>query len=285
MVEAPQPQFGLHDYIQRLGTMEVNGMKLHDLHNLRGTFSGEVLSSKGESYDLGQKEAGTFDNVAEHTAMSMLITDVLGEALKLDMTERGNLNLAAWEHDSGKKTERMWQRAIENAEEGGENSALLGDEASKLHKLGERKRMALSNVAAMEEWENTQAGIPQRANELMKSNIPATSEGPGKNVASQIMWFVDATLSGSTIVPISQRFDDLESDPRNGKRNIEFSDSYKGQYGGKSLYEVQRALGVKYEQEFAQKLGIEPTNLYTWLNNKVQERIQTQTMPILPQAA
>lgn len=285
MTETVTPQFGLQDYIKGLGNLEVNGMKLHDLHNLRGTLSGEVISENAESYTLGQEEGGTFDNVAEHTGMSMLITDVLGEALKLDPTERGNLNLAAWEHDSGKKTERMWQRAIENAEEGGENSALLGDETSKLHRLGERKRMALDNVGKMEEWENTQAGIPQRANELMKSNIPATAEGPGDNVAAQIMWFTDATLSGSTIVPINKRFDDLESDPRNGKRNVEFSDSFKDQYEGKSLFEVQRTLGVKYEQEFANKLGVEPAQLYTWLNNKVQERIQTQTMPVLPQAA
>ncbi len=277
MTEAKLPSSGLRGYMQQLNTLCVNGMSLTDLHKLRGTMTGNVAGIRKNSYyELGQ-EGDVFENVAEHTAMALLITDVLGEALGLDMRQRGNLNLAAWEHDSGKKTERMWQRAIETAD-----SELISDEAHTLQVVGERKKMALNNVALMEEWENAEAGIPPAANKLMKSIIPATKEGPGENLAGQIMWFTDAILSGSTIVPIGKRFDDLESDPRNGQRNIEFSDSFKDQYNGESLYAVQRRLGTKYEQEFASKLNVEPKELYAWLSNKVQERISTQNMPVLP---
>lgn len=277
MAEYLQPQLGLPDYIKKLDGIQINGIKLSELHTLRGTFSGEITDSNGELYELGQEEGGTFDNVAEHTAMALLITDVLGEAVGVPDTERGNINLAAWEHDSGKKTERMWQTSIENP-----TGALLQGEDTNLDKDGVRKKVALANTAIMEEWENAMAGIPQRANVLMKANVPTTATGHGDDIGAKIMWFADACLSGTRIVPISERFDALESDPKNGKRNTEFSDSYRDKYEGESLYAVQRRLGSRYEEEFAQKLQIEPIVLYKWLQGKVQERIQTQTMPLLP---
>ncbi len=277
MAEYLQPQLGLLDYIQKLHSIQINGINLTELHTLRGTLSGEITDSDGELYELGQEEGGTFDNVADHTAMALVITDVLGEAFRLPDTERGNLNLAAWEHDSGKKTERMWQTSIEN-----HTDTLLQGEDTNLDKDGVRKRVALANTAAMEEWENALAGIPQRANELMKVNVPPIATGHGDDIAAKIMWFADACLSGTRIVPISERFDALESDPKNGKRNTEFSDSYQDKYEGESLYAVQRRLGSRYEEEFAQRLQIQTTDIYKWLQAKVQERIQTQTMPLLP---
>lgn len=102
--------------------------------------SGDVLRRKGSTYNVGQEEGGIFENVAERTAMTMLITDVLGEALGLPDEERRNLNLAAWGHDSGKKTERMWQKSIEQAETQGETAMLLQEESEALQKPGARKK-------------------------------------------------------------------------------------------------------------------------------------------------
>lgn len=259
--------------MKKLEELIVNGMGLSDLHKLRGTIEAE---------GVGQEEGGTFSNVAEHTAMAMLITDVLGDKLGLSLRERGDLNVAAWLHDSGKKTERMWQRAIEEAENDAE-SDLVKEEDGSLSAAGMRKKQALRETASMEEWENAEVGVSPRSNRLMKENIPDSQEGHGADLAAKIMWFADACLTGTKIQPINQRFNDLESDVKNGARNIAFSDSFKDQYDGKSLYQVQRSLGEKYETEFAQRLGIPKETLYSWLDSAVSSRIQSQQLPILPQ--
>lgn len=134
----------------------------------------------------------------------------------------------------------------------------------------------------MEEWENAQAGISPRANHLMKAPVPPTEEGHENDLAARIMWFADACLSGIKIVPINDRFDALENDPTNGERNKVFSDGFKDKYKGKSLYSVQRSLGEKYEREFAEKLRLQPSEIYSWLTNKTNERIQQQKPPVLP---
>lgn len=267
------PKLSLQDYMKKLEELIVNGMGLSDLHKLRGTIEAE---------GVGQEEGGTFSNVAEHTAMAMLITDVLGDKLGLSLRERGDLNVAAWLHDSGKKTERMWQRAIEEAENDAE-SDLVKEEDGSLSAAGMRKKQALRETASMEEWENAEVGVSPRSNRLMKENIPDSQEGHGADLAAKIMWFADACLTGTKIQPINQRFNDLESDVKNGARNIAFSDSFKDQYDGKSLYQVQRSLGEKYETEFAQRLGIPKETLYSWLDSAVSSRIQSQQLPILPQ--
>lgn len=273
----------LGDYVKKLDKVVLTkGVKLTDLHKVRGTMSGEVRRN-GRPISIGQEEGGIFENVAEHTAMAMLITDVLGEKLGLSGEERANVNIAAWLHDSGKKTERMWQRAIEEAEAQGDEAPLFQGESDVLHEQGRRKKVALENIARMEEWENAEeAGISPRANELMKANVPPSENGHGDDMSAKIIWFADACLSGTAISPIGARFDDLESDERNGARNIAFSESFKDVYDGQSLYQVQRKLGQQYEEEFAERLGISSKDLYRWLISQVDAKIQSQQLPTLP---
>lgn len=274
MSESLSSQPTLKDFIRHLDNLEWNGRSLTDLHKMRGILSGDVLDKDGEVYDtLGQEEGGVWENVAEHGAVSMIVADVLGEAFGLSREERGFLNLAVWLQDSGKKTERMWQSVLEKktgASEEKENAS-------------EEQQIMLRNVSEMEEWENAEAGLfSPRMTYLMRANVPETAEGHGDDLAAKISWFADAILNGAEIVGITKRFRDLETDTRNGQWNIAFSDSFKGKYGGKSLYTVQRELGAQYEEEFAQRLEIGKDELYPWLRKKVNERILLQRMPVMP---
>ena len=113
----------------------------------------------------------------------------------------------------------------------------------------------------------------------MKANIPPRSLHH-ETLVEKIIWFTDACLTGTEITPIDQRFDNLESDPKNGVWNIEFSNSFSPLYDGRSLYDVQRGLGLNYAQEFADILQIKPDEIYEWLKNTIATRLQTNDLPI-----
>lgn len=301
----------IKDVMKGFDGASYRGRRITDLHALRGTHQGPVFDKHGKEYQLGQDERGVWENVVEHTGEATFITDVLAEAMGLKRRERVALNMAAWLHDSGKKTERMWQLAIEGANlEGDEglladDTATIFDAAYNARLTGVRKGQvvpfdaavesstqafkadakvkALDDVTAMEEEENALAGIPPAVSKLMKANIPESENGHD-SLAAKIMWFADACLTGTDIKPIGQRFDDLETDERNGARNKEFSDGFRPKYNGLSLYEVQRQLGERYAAEFAERIGIQPDQIYDWIRTKVQERIDTGTMPLMKAA-
>lgn len=220
-----------------------------------------------------------WENVSDHCAAGTLITDILSEALGLSQDDRIAINLAFWLHDSGKKTERMWQIAIEEGLLVDEDGTEQMDSRDK----SEAKKQALDAVERMEEWENAEAGVSPHISRLMKANIPSSSLGH-VTVSEKIIWFADACLTGMVIKPIRQRFDDLESDPRNRVRNTEFSESFREKYSGKALYEVQRELGDQYAQEFAKQIGMDPLEIFSWLEQKVGERIATHQLPKFPDA-
>ena len=244
-----------------------------DVHILRGTMEGTVSARDATPYDSGQDEGGIWENVSDHCATGTLITDILSEALGLSQDDRTATNLAFWLHDSGKKTERMWQIAIEEGLPMDEDGTERMDSRDK----SEAKKQALDVVERMEEWENAEAGVSPHISRLMKANIPSSHRNA--TIAEKIMWFADACLTGTIIKPIRQRFDDLESDSRNGERNRAFSEGFRQQYNGKTLYEVQRDLGDKYAQEFAQQLGISPSEIFSWLEQRIQERMADQQLP------
>ncbi|PJA38330.1 hypothetical protein CO181_00665 [candidate division WWE3 bacterium CG_4_9_14_3_um_filter_43_9] len=315
------PRNTLQSLLRQLDQFEYHGLKITDLHKLRGTLGGVVYDQTGEIYPDGQEEGGAWENVAEHCLAAMLVTDVLGEALELSGDERKDLNLAAWLHDSGKKTERMWQRTIEgwsqepekpdqttaeepqpSASEILRQNRLLEEESAAQKIIGletlnlpsqepqppkpvnrlEAKKKALKAQEKMEEAENSiDAGFSPKVSKIMKATIPPLKEGHGNNLAEKIMWFADACLTGTEIKPIRQRFDDLENDPKNGPRNRKFSDSFKDRYEGKNLYDLQRELGNRYLKEFSQRIGIEPEKFYSWLQGKVDERLASEQLPLM----
>ncbi|RJR15828.1 hypothetical protein C4579_01255 [Candidatus Microgenomates bacterium] len=246
---------------------------LKDIHILRETMNGVVVASDGSVYEIERDEIGIWDNVSDHCAIGMMITDVLAEAMNAPDTVRREINAAFWLHDSGKKTERMWQIAIEGH---------IRDDKGRFMRRADKseaKKRALAQVGSMEEWENAEAGIPPSVSQLMKANIPPSISG-NKTLAEKIVWFADACLTGTEIKPVRQRFDDLENDSKNGVRNRAFSTSFIPQYGI-SLYDLQRQLGDRYSYEFAAQIGITPEKLYAWLEQRIEERVNLQQMPIL----
>ncbi len=96
-------------------------------------------------------------------------------------------------------------------------------------------------------------GYPADVIALTGANLPASAEGPQTD-EEKVIWYVDAMLTDTTPVPIKQRFDDLEQHPTRGAANKAFSESYRPVYG-RSLYEVQRALGDTVGTHLAQRIG------------------------------
>lgn len=246
------------------------------LARLRGVAEGDVFDDSDIKYVIGQEERGIWDNVLEHSFAALLVTDILGSKLLLD-TDRIATNKAASAHDLSKKTERMWQISLSPSV--GEFTQDEPDMEIELFNDDRRKLIALENVAVMEEWENADAGLDPRVCKLMKANIPESREGH-VTLPEKIMWFADACLTGTAIVPIAERFDNLENDSRNGALNLEFSRSFIPQYGI-SLYDVQRELGQRYVTEFSAQIGIEESHFYGWLREKFDERLDRGIMPVL----
>lgn len=281
MHESREKTPSLNDYIRRLNKLQYNGVSITILHKMRGIIGGNVYSEKNERYALGQGEGGVWSNVAEHGAVGMIVADVLGEAFSLSTQERGELNLAVWLQDSGKKTERIWQKMF--YAQGDEFKNLVEEENIAILNWPERQQKMLDNVAAMEEEENALAGLGSpRIQELMRADIPKSEKGHGDDLAAKISWFTDAILTGPHIVGVTERFDALERDVPGYKMNLFFSESFRHKYEGKTLYEVQRSVGAEYEAEFSKRLGIEQSQLYPWLRRRVEARIRSQKMPVMP---
>lgn len=248
------------------------------IHILRGTVSGEINDETGDTYDNPQAldETGKpdiWDNVSRHCLMGTHITDILAEAMGVSVEDRMMINQAFWLHDSGKKTERNWQRIL---------AATLTDLTPEI----DAQQIMLHDLSLMEEWENAEAGFPIQVSKLMKANIPPSIEGHD-NLLEKIVWFADACLTETVIQEINQRFDNLEQDPKRGQLNREFSQSFTPKYG-MPLYDVQRSLGLRYEQEFCELLSSgdvevinSHTTIYDWLKEKTQERLNLNQLPLL----
>jgi hypothetical protein len=125
------------------------------LHILRGTMHGIVCDYNGDEYN-NSEEYDIWDNVSNHCAMAVWLTDTLARSLGISDSQRSSVNMAIWLHDSGKKTERMWQRDIDEGLPISEDHTYLMDTKDKPDAI----RQALRDVSLMEEWENTEAGIP-----------------------------------------------------------------------------------------------------------------------------
>ncbi|MBI2035435.1 MAG: hypothetical protein HYT12_01990 [Candidatus Liptonbacteria bacterium] len=124
-------------------------------------------------------------------------------------------------------------------------------------------------------------GIPSDIVNLTGANIPNRAEGPTV-LAEKIILYVDIMLTNTEPVPIDERFDNLERgwdgtkvDPERARRYKFFSAAYQNKYGGKSMFEVQRALGRKLSLEFSEMFGYagDPNKLPLFLKKKFQEKL------------
>lgn len=256
-----------------------NGNRLTDILKLRGVMDGAVFDINGEAYDLGQEDGGDLDewrNVARHGLKTALITDVLGEVLGLSLEERRITNLAAVLHDSDKKTERNWQRALESDED---VAALAEGQREGLQSKESQRVRALLDVAAMEALENVEFGIPAEAAALMTVNTPKTINGPQTDM-ERIMWFADACLRMTTIMSAAERMESGRRDVYNGGKNATYAESFRDQFGGRNLYEVQVEIAERLIPELSIRIGVVPEHFYVWLNTKVEEKIARGQLPI-----
>lgn len=227
-------------------------------------FAKSHLSAFRPHYKQGEtlgKGPEVWRNVSEHCLVAGVFADILADELHLATDQKSNVVKAALAHDWFKKHESMAQRAAS------ENGTLS---IQTLSEIKERDSQALQEM-----------GVPRDIISLTGANVPETPEGP-QELPGKIIWYVDAMLSNTEPVPIRQRFDDLErgwdgtkEDPVRAERNIAFSNLYEDQYGGKTLYDVQRELGDKISAEFAQIIGYqgEASQLPLFLKEKLTERI------------
>lgn len=247
-----------------------NGQKVMDVFRARQILLGDLNDEEGASYELPQQpEGGIWEEAAEHTVAAMYVADTLGEAMGLSHKERSQLCQAALLHDSGKKTEQMWLRNVE-----GRNPK---DKTRRVNK----SRAVLDALAAMEDAENTlDLGIDPEVSKLMHANVPPVDRE--QTMQEKIMWFSDAVLQAipkdgilkQNLVTVKTRFDELEKNPR----SVEFSKFFTPTYG-RPLFDVQREIGTKYEQEFANILNMSVEEFYTWLQEQVQKKVQTEEVP------
>ena len=252
-----------------------NGNKLVDLHRLRGVMEGDVNDENGNPYELVGKDPKDilgWEIVLRHCLMASLITDVLSDALSLNDEERRIANTVALLHDSGKRTERGWQRAIET------NGRALAE--GEIDQSSQRqRRQALHNTAQMEEWENVIFGISPRAAALITVNTPKSIEGPQNDIEKTI-WFADACLRITTIMPVALRMEAARRDMIDGGRNVTYHKNFRHQLDGKNLHDVQTAIAEKLIPEFSARIGIAPEKFYDWLREKVKEKIANVELPL-----
>lgn len=246
-----------------------------DLFRLRGVMRGGVVDAKGATYDLGQEDGGDldeWDNIPAHSLMVTIVADILAQSLHISPRERYILNLATWFHDSDKKRERNWQRDLDtNSPE----STLKPDvrfnlEDESITDINAQKAHAFTESGASEVEENAQYGIPPEASRLMDSVNPPTADGHD-NLLEKIMWFADACVRGTTFMSIDNRIHLTAHDKENGERNRAYSEMMREKYDGKSLYEVQTELGMRYVKEFSEALGINSDDFYQHLQQAVSE--------------
>lgn len=214
---------------------------------------GETLGSK--------KNPETWRNVSEHCLVAGVFADILADELHLPVDQKELVIKAVIVHDWYKKHEVIAQQTA--------------------RKEGTLSLVALFKIKAEDSQILQTMGVPQDIITLAGANIPETAEGP-ETLIEKIVWYVDAMLSNTNPVSIQQRFDDLErgwdgikEDAIRAERNIVFSDLYREKYNGRSLYDVQRALGDKIGAEFVQLMEYqgEVAQLPFFLKEKLDERI------------
>jgi len=202
-----------------------------------------IIKMYQESGILGKGNEG-WRNISEHCLTVAMAGDILAEATNAD---RERTVKAALLHDWYKR------REVEAMKEFG------GD-------VGHRK--------AMEEDEKLlkEAGISKDLIHLAHSNIPETEDlakNRQRSKEEKIMHYIDLITDGSNFVGFKEKLDLARTKPK----VVEFCDSYRSKYNGKSLLDVQEEVGADEEVELADMCGVEGDRLIDFINQKLQDRI------------
>jgi uncharacterized protein YjbK len=116
-------------------------------------------------------------------------------------------------------------------------------------------------------------GIPEEVIVIAHANIPDTADAEAldkRSLEEKIMHYMDAVTTNTQFTPYQERFALLEKK----QRNVDFSNSYRPTYGGKSLYEVQVEVADREQREFEQALGIEAGKLLAYIAENLKKKIE-----------
>lgn len=191
---------------------------------------------------------GGWKNVAEHCLVVATTADVLAEGLGADTKKTVEATLI---HDWFKRRER---------EAMNKSGGAKGYEEASKEDIKELKELGISE----EIISLAHANIPESADEeYLKS----------RSLEEKIAHLSDLIVSGDKIVEFNERLDSLLVGPK-ASQNIEFSDGFKEQYGGKSLYDVQREVGNSEQKEFEEVLGIKEGTLIQYIKETLEKKIE-----------
>ncbi len=194
---------------------------------------------------LGRENA-EWRNVSEHCLTESVGADVLAEFLGADRTKTVK---AALIHDWFKR------REVEAMKKFGAGTG---------HKTTSEEDEKLLREYVVDE----------EVIRIARSNIPARIDPEylhSRPIEEKIMHLIDIFTSNSDFVSIEKRYELLEKKPL----NIEFSESFKGQFG-KALFEVQKEIAHAEQEDFEKAIGIERGSLVEFIKMKVQERIDQE---------
>lgn len=254
MPEQEPPRATLFDRFAVNKTFFFQDFSLHYFHAFRLHKDGKLLGN-------GRKMEGW--NTSEHCLIAGVMGQILGEELHLPVEDVHDVVEALLLHDWAKRLE---VEAIDVA-----------------RKEGTSVHTALTDTKEHDKRTLLLHGISPRVVELTEANTPKDEHGPQTDV-EKVVWYVDAMMSALQPGSIAQRFDDFsrgwtgsKEDESRRKRNIEHSNSYREQYHGKSLIEVQLAIGERLNQEFSARTQYEgdPDYFHQYLLGKFVERIVT----------
>lgn len=216
---------------------------------------------RGET--LGRRGQEIWRNVSKHCLVSGVLTDVLADELRLPLDLKDKIVKAAILHDWFKKheAEEMYAAGLEKA---------LSIE--RLSEVREKDAQALREMK-----------VPEDVIHLTGANIPETEDGP-QTISEKIIWYVDMIVSNSEILSLQKTLanrqrgyfdEDDEEKLLRAERQEVFSNLFRDKYKGKTLDEVQQAIGNRIEPEFANLIGYDgkPEELPDFLRGKIIERI------------
>lgn len=219
---------------------------LEEMHILK---KGGILGK--EKIEGGVKD-NKWRNVSEHCLVEAVIADILAEAVDASKEQRKRAVQATLLHDWYKRQE------VEAMEKDG---GVRGHE-----------RAAREELQLLEEY-----GVDENLRKLIHSNIPDSADPEyllSRTLEEKIIHFADAILKGTIITDFHKRMD-----PENQSSTmIEYSESLRPRFGGKSLLEFQIQVAESEQREFEDAIGIQQGTLYDFIKTKIQERIDANSL-------
>ena len=241
---------------ERQKTHYFSGVAIKNLKTARILWAGEVLGKNRQGLDVWR-------NVSEHCLVQTAACGELAQELGLSQESRRNLELAAMGHDWDKKYQSQGLRKINGQIASGD----LSEEAGGKVKYDFFEESEEHSVNGMRERR-----IPEEIIRIASADghpaLPRVMR-PDCSIEEKILHYIGSITDESRIVPLDERVDNLERNERYKMMN-----EYGRQVAwtdGRTLYEVQRAVGHQIEQELVQML-IDSGNLPSQWEARLQEK-------------